>query len=365
MKLHQREKRYMKHRKTIVIGFAVLVFVIAFIFTLLSGATFTAQPDDTIDFSRVIRDNVSPDVRVVDIAMLGAHNAFTDRISPGSAIAPYNTNAFVSPVVNTIAPGLVSRLMVCQKSDAYGLLMRGVRYFDVRLVYYNGSWYTHHTLISAPLQVYLTQIIYFLNKNPGELIVFDIQHARLGDRSFEDLWRYIASITVGGCSLFDFVNYAPYNTPLGELTLGHATQYGAGVVILARTPVAEDGFHYEYNTSIRSMWHNEIRTHELIEGIQKEYQFLTQNPLRYRNLFRVNQAQTTPNFDSFGNAVYTLFSWSVLSHNARHNVWLIEHENFTHWLTAMPIFMVDFSDSARGNFNVEVIEKINGFNRNM
>jgi hypothetical protein len=329
------------------------------------GAAFAQKPDTTLDFSRVIRDNVSRDVRIVDIAMLGAHNAFTDNISRRSPIDPHNTNKFVTSATASLVPGMISRQMKAQKSDAKGLLLRGVRYFDVRLTFYNNTWYTHHSMISAPLEVYLIQIIDFLSQNPGELIVFDIQHIRLDGNSFEDLWNFVANTTSNGRSLFDFVTYNPHNTPLDELTLGNATQHGAGVVVLAKTPTFEGGFHYLYSASVRSKWHNKIRSKKMIQEIQNEYLLLMQNPELARNKFRVNQAQTTPNFNGFANSVSTLFGGSLVRRNARHNTVLLRHENFSDWLTALPILMVDFSDSPKNNFNVLAIEKINEFNRNL
>ena len=361
------KKRAPLSRKTklIIVGSVAAVFIGFLIFVLTSSATFTRQPDENLDFSRVIRDNVHPDVRVVDIAMLGAHNAFTDSINRHSDVCPHDDNMLTNPAVVAIAPGMLTRFLQCQKSDATGLLMRGVRYFDIRLTYIDGGWYAHHSLISAPLSDYLVQIIDFLAQNPGEIIIFHMQHIRLGSASFEDLWEFIASVRSSGYTLFDFVNFDPYNTPLGELTKGQATEHGAAAIIIARKPAYEGGFHYDHHASMHSTWHNQIRTNALIADIQREYEFLRQNPDVARDMFRVSQAQTTPNFSGFGNIMYTLFSWSVLSHNASHNVTLLNHESFSDWLSLMPIFMVDFADSPRGNFNVYVMDKINEFNRNL
>ena len=354
-----------KRVKVIIVTCTLVTFIGLLLFVLRTGATFTPQPCSSLDFSQIIGENVCPNVRVVDIAMLGAHNAFSDRIHPGSAVCPQDTHVLTSPAVGAIAPGVLSRFLQCQKSDATGLLTRGVRYFDVRLTYANGNWYTHHRLISASLEGYLVQIIDFLANNPGEIIVFDIQHAHLGAASFDDLWGFIANVTSNGYSLFDFVTFDPYNSPLGELTKGQATAEGAAVIILAKTPMFEGGFHYNYYRSIRSTWHDQIRTNELVAGIQREYAYLNQRPGVARDMFRVNQGQTTPNFSGFSNVVYTFFTWSILSHNGNHNVALLNHENFLDWLSVMPIFMVDFSDSPVGNFNVYVVDAINEFNRSL
>jgi len=327
---------------------------------LFSSVTLTPRPDETIDFSRVIRDNVNPEARVVDIVMLGAHNAFTGGITKKSAVCPHDRHVLTRPFFKKIAPGMLYRFTKTQKSDAAGLLQRGVRYFDVRLTYFDNTWHTHHRLISAPLEKYLIQIIDFLHNNPGELIIFDIQHVNMGNGTFNGLWNFIASVTFEGRSLFDFVTYNPFTTPLGTLTLGEATKYGAAAVILAKTPAARNGFHYEYQNSVVSIWHNKIQSNELIAQIQHQSTSQVNH-----NTFRVNQAQTTPNFDNFKNAAASLFSWSILSHNSKHNIKLLNHGDFMSWFEVMPIFMVDFSDSPRDGFNRLVIEKINEFNNGL
>ena len=235
------KKRTLLPRKTklIIAGGIAAVFIGFLVFVFTSSATFTRQPDGNLDFSRVIRDNVHPDVRVVDIAMLGAHNAFTDRVNRRSGVCPHDGNILTNPTVVAIAPGMLTRFLQCQKSDATGLLMRGVRYFDIRLTYIDGGWYTHHSLISAPLRDYLVEIIDFLAQNPGEVIIFHMQHIRLGSASFEDLWEFIASVRSSGYTLFDFVTFDPYNTPLGELTKGHATEQVAAAIIISRKPAYE------------------------------------------------------------------------------------------------------------------------------
>jgi len=354
-----------KKKSKIIAGSIVLAIIGFVIFVLTISATFTRQPDASLDFSRVIRDNVAADVRVVDIAMLGAHNAFTSGISRRSEACPHDGGMFANPATRRFAMGLFTRLQKSQKSDAAGLLARGVRYFDVRLTFTEDGWFTQRQLISAPFRDYLLQIINFLTQNPGELIVFDIQHANLGGASFGDLWDYIAGVTINGKSLFSFVTFDPYSTPLGQLTKGRATQHGAAAIILAKTPATSGGFHYEYRAAIRSTWHNQLRPGELIPYIQREYAFLRQNPQATQNMFRVNQAQTSHNFDSFGNIMYSLAGWSALNRSASHNVAMLNHEDFASWLGVMPIFMVGFADSPNGDFNARVVNKINEFNRNI
>jgi hypothetical protein len=221
--------------------------------------------------------------------------------------------------------------------------------------------------LSGPLEDYLKAVVDFLNVNPGEFVIFDIQHVRLGDKAFSDLFSYMEAVQSGGYSLTDFVVYDPHSTPLNGLTCGDITQNGAaaGLVILAKTETYEACKHYNYEDSIRSVWHNKIRSGEILAGIEGEYTALKNDLSLDRDKFRVNQAQTTPAFNSFGNALRSIFGWSLLGQAAKHNALFAANADFSDWLSVLPIFMVDFADSGNGDFNKTAIEKINAFNRSL
>jgi hypothetical protein len=342
---------------------AILLLVGALVFTARSGVSFTAAPDAAAGFSHVIRDNVGADTRVTDVAMLGAHDAFSDQITTRSPSDALDASAFNTPAAKALAPGLLARFSRAQKSGPAELLRRGVRYFDARVTDYGGEWHTQHGLISGKLETYLTEIIDFLADNPGELVIFDIQHAYLGGRPYADLFDFIAGVKSNGLALTDFIAYDPYNTPLGGLTYGQAAGERSCAVLLAKAEVFENCYHYDYGTSMRSVWHNKIRTGEILSGVGGEYDALKSDPALDRDKFRVNQAQTTPSYGGFGDALASVFSWSLLDKAAKHNAALIAHADFSEWLKALPIFAVDFADSPTGDFNKQAIEKINAFNR--
>jgi hypothetical protein len=350
----------------ILIPVLIVAVLLGGVFFVTKADFYCVQaPDETLDFSSVIRNNVSGNARVVDIAMLGAHDAYADNISGRSSYNPLAPSVFNNDFLLFLTSGFVSRRSKTQVSCANGLLVRGVRYFDVRITVYQNEWYAHHNLITDRLSVYLKQTIGFLNDNAGEFIVFDIQHAHLGNRTYQELLNYIRDTRLNGVALTDFVNFDPHNTHLGSLTLGEATtcptsgETKAGVAILAKTDTYEGCFHFEYWQSIRANWHNQSQTKNILPLIDQEYNLLTNDPALAGDKFRINQAQLTPSFWS------SVFDWSLLNRAEKHNLELLNYENFSAWLTVLPIFMVDFSDSSRGDFNRLVVEKINAFNQSL
>lgn len=359
-------------KKAIIITVSVILSIILLLVAVLlfvgkSNFTFVKGNSAEKEYVNVMGDSeLSQTTRVVDIAMLGAHDAFSDKITTKSKVNPAETeDSFIgNKTFLTFADGIVSRLSRAQVSGADTLLKKGVRYFDARIAFVDNEYYTTHVFLSDKLEIYLKEMIAFLQANPSEFIIFDIQHAYLGDKTFDDLFNYIDSVKVNGRSLLSFVNYDPTNIGLGALTYGEVISNGAGAVILAKTEQTEAmRYHYVYKDSIRSYWHEKNVKSELIKGIESEYANLTENASEYKDMFRVNQAQLTGTFG--GDTIFnTIFGWSLIDMANGMNKELIKHENFKNWFKAMPIIMVDYADCPSSNeaMNDAVIEYNKGLN---
>eukprot|EP01104_Vermistella_antarctica_P000169 TRINITY_DN1018_c5_g1_i1.p1 TRINITY_DN1018_c5_g1~~TRINITY_DN1018_c5_g1_i1.p1 ORF type:complete len:372 (+),score=48.41 TRINITY_DN1018_c5_g1_i1:183-1298(+) len=62
-----------------------------------------------------------------------------------------------------------------QTMDFYGQAMGGMRYFDVRAVYYEGEWRTHHgPVVGVLMSVVLNDLGRFMNESLGEVVVVEI-----------------------------------------------------------------------------------------------------------------------------------------------------------------------------------------------
>lgn len=345
-------------------GVVLCLFLAAILFLGRSGADFTGETVTEKDFRTVMGDSIRGNPRVVDIAMLGAHDAFSSGITKKSAADPQETGLVSNRFLGLIGKGMFVRFSKTQKSSAFDLAVRGVRYFDVRITCEEGEWYTTHALLSEPLEIPLVQLLQFLGETEKEVVIFDMQHIYTGGKSLEELFGYIGSVKVEGKSLFDYVRYDPDAIPLGELRYETVTDGGSGVVILAKTEQYEGCFHYEYKTSMRSIWHDKITEEEMLAGIGQEYELLSAHPDLDRDKFRVNQAQMTGSFTPAGLAA-TIRGWSLLSLAENFNPVLLEQPEFEQWFSALPILMVDYSDSMKMDFNDRVIEAVSEYNRSL
>jgi len=319
------------------------------------------QPASENNFSNIIGDNVGLNIRVVDIAMLGAHNSFSNNIGSNSPVDP-NDAMYGNPLIS-LAPGFVSRLSRTQYGNAMSLLNNGVRYLDVRVTNVHGNWFTENTLISESLSSYIWEVISFLQQNQGELIILDFQHISLGNASYEDFLEYIASIEVYEQNLFDFVHINPYTSPLGTVTLGAATNdgYSSGVIILANQPTSQYSFHFYRNENIRSRWLQQTNIHNLLGEIETEQTIINNGD--FQNRLRVSQATVT--LETVGaNLLRSINSWSYMFLAERFNSFLLTHD-VESWLSTTPIIMVGFAESSFRDFNEQAIERINAFNRNL
>ncbi|MCL2022764.1 MAG: hypothetical protein FWG82_00135 [Oscillospiraceae bacterium] len=314
--------------------------------------------DNADDYSRIMSENIQGNPRVVDIAMLGSHDAFSDKITRKSAVDPNNSIAKLMPVIMPFWGGVFARKNKAQHSDGYEQAVRGARYFDVRVVWQGGQWQNFHSFISEPYENNLRHMIRFLSENPGELIIFDIQHHFPMENTSAMMLEFMGEITYEGKSIWDFVRFDPTQIPLGELTYEQATNGGGGIVVLVKIPQSEGCKYYQYNSeTMRSNWHNKSTGREIIQGIEAEYAYLRENFETHKDAFRVNQAQTTPGM--------SLEYWSLLHDADRSNVMMVTHPDFSAWLEVMPIFMVNNIDSSAESFNAAAMEAINKFNRGL
>jgi len=362
----------MKRKITKIILASLIVLLIALISTLFMP--FTRKESDKLNsYEYVIRDSISNrNAKIVDIAMLGAHDAFSSDISYNSIPNSNEEGIFNNKLVNTFGKGLVIRMSKAQIASAKELLYAGVRYFDVRITKLNGTYYTMHGYTSNTLESYLKDIVDFLSDHNGEFIIFDIQHFftetgtnyELSKSDYEDLLNFMLNIKNDkGYSIIDYTNYDS-SSPIGDLRYFNITNNGstAGAIILAST----DEFNCIYDRwhSIRSHWHETNSTKELLNGIENEFETL-ETATYYDDLLRVNQAQKT-GFLMNASLIRSFNNWSLINFaNDFNKILVSDEERFKRWLTNMPIIMVDYSTSKKGDFNTKANEYIIEYNKNL
>lgn len=365
-----------KKLKNTIIALVVIALVFTLFSVLLLSDSFANEKGHLSgDYYNVISS--VPDIalknpKINEIAILGSHDSFSDKITTSSELDPANTGIMASKAFGAISQGLFTRFSVTQELDAAGQLSLGVRYFDVRTSLYSGEWWTKHGRLSGKLDDYLTQILQFAEQYEGEVIILDFQHSYFGEQTVNDFFEHLSEVKVNGKSIYDYASYVAENISIDALRYNDVCAAGkTGLVLLFNCEDYEYDFDditseykkyfYDRESDVRSLWHSTCNTKHLIEGINEEAKLL-KNTTEHSGKLRINQTQHAFSGDGIFNAI---FSWSLLNIADDYNVELIENPNFNEWLSVMPITMVDFATSKKGDFNRRINAIIYDYNVNL
>ncbi len=364
-------------RRILKIILMLIVIVLALVITINFPVTNFKHSESDLDYSSWMTDNLTSEQKIIDIAMLGAHDAFTNDITLFSKIDLLSADSIQTGTIGMLIKGFSMRQSRTQVSDASELLANGVRYFDIRLSYNESksAWYTSHTYYSRDFLEVLAEIETFLNDNPGEFLILDLQHIYGVDYTSQADFQEIYAL-FDDAGILEYA-YLEGDKVLSDVTYGDVTnnKQQGGVIILSKFEEEDDSF-WQYGSNIRSAWPNMdldgevfafldaesdlINAGNAMTGNQIPDNFYEQNS---QNGFRVMQAVLTMQMSGEG-ILNALTSWSLLERAKGFNVALIQAENFTQWLEAMPIVMVDYSDTNKDGFLDEIMTKIIEYNTN-
>lgn len=334
--------------------------------------------------------------RVIDIAMLGAHDANTSSIKND---APLDDSA--EGILKDLIPvsrGFQYRYAVTQAVSVENLLKQGARFLHLKYTYFEGNWLVSHSFAGGEIRTDIMQILGFLAQNPGELLVLLFQPTYFGDQSYDTFHNWLAGVTLNGKNIYDYVYYDKANvfgyvdnggtfaegecaldnsrtgTHISALRYNTVTDDGnsAGVVLLDRrekkidynhdTPTSEySDLFYDMDFNAEHEWHNRLGEKALTECIGNTADEIAAGG-EYRTKLRVNQTQAAFSTETFGDVMRALGAWSLLKFAEKHNAALVENEDFYEWLRAMPVFQVDFANSSYGDFNAKVNALIRSYN---
>lgn len=356
----------------------IILIVLALVITINFPVTTFINHTSEQSYDTWMSDTLSSEDLIIDIAMLGAHDAFTSDMDVFSPIDNHSADSIQKGTIGLLIKGFSYKQSKTQVSDVTTLLNAGVRYFDIRLTFDldTNQWWTVHTYFSTPFEDVLFDINTFLENHPGEFLILDIQHVYAVD-PFSS-----ASPLLQLHHLFEDTGVLDYAypddiKPLNEITYGDVTETGtkAGVVILSKYDEPDTSF-FLYQSSIRSAWANTdsidalysflgeettlIQSHEALTGNQVSDNLVAVDSLEG---FRVMQGVLTMQM-SGGGIIEAVLKWSLLERAMTVNSSLIEHDDFSNWLEAMPIVMVDYADSTKDGFIADVMELIINFNEN-
>ena len=386
-------ERRCKRKRTAKIVAAVLIVVVAF--TLFFAIVLNAKglgvgTGNTNGAYGTVLANIEgiteADPRIIDIAMLGAHDANTASLAAGNPI-DNKPGSDLFKQLYPVSAGFQYRMAVTQAVSPYQLLMQGVRFVHFKYTYYDGEWYASHSIIGREFEEDVKDVLRFLADHPGEVVVLLLQSTSFGeDQSLHTFHDWLAGVTLDGKNIYDYVHYDKVNVydsdfaeegrvRMRDLHYNDVTQSGtsAGVVLLDRReglPQAEteestySDYFFDVDSNLAHQWHSRMGEDVLTEEIE-DYVFEVRALSLYRGKLRVNQTQATLSVESVGDVLRDIGAWSLLKFAEKYNIALLENENFDTWLRALPVFQVDFANSDYGDFNRRVNEKIRARNENI
>ena len=323
------------------------------------------------------------DPRIIDIAMLGAHDANTASLEPGNPIDD-NPKSDVFEQLYPVSAGFQYRMSVTQTVSPYELLMQGVRFVHFKYTYYDNDWYASHSIIGRKFEEDVKDVLRFLADNRGEVVVLLFQSTWFGeDQSLHTFHDWLEGVTLDGKNIYDYVHYDKVNVfdsefaeegrvRMRDLRYNAVTESGtsAGVVLLDRRedlPQAEteksahSDYFFDVDSTLAHQWHSRMGEDVLTEEID-DYVFEVRAQSLYRWKLRVNQTQASLSVESVGDVLRDIGAWSLVKFAEDYNLSLLENEDFDEWLSVLPVFQVDFANSDKGDFNRRVNEKIHARN---
>jgi len=350
-------KRITKHhilKKILVVLFAFIGLILLInlpIITLRNNKTNT-------DYSDWMSENISYDKKVIDVAMLGAHDAFTQDMNIMSKLDPYETNSIMQGTTGFLVKGFIYRQSKTQLATATELLQSGVRYLDIRLSLDGDKWYTKHNYISEEFDLIAEEITEFLDNYPGEFLILDFQH--IDGVDYNDVYDY--NLFYNMLDEYGLLEYAYNVNQLDSLTYGQLTNNGtvAKIIIISKF-TNSNTYVLSYDDSIRSNWADSDDFDFVINNLHEEANDIDESSSM--NKFRVMQAVTTMQISGSG-ILDALGNWSLINRAKRFNSYLIDSEDFDNLLIYLPIIMVDYANTNANQFNDKIMQKIMDFNRN-
>ena len=231
----------------------------------------------------------------------------------------------------------------------------------------------------------MTDVLRFLSEreNDGDIFSLLFQPIYMGDRSFADFYEDLAQIRYDGKNIFDYVRYKPvdeYRTSdgvkIGDLRYNDITGQNnkSGVVLFMRrdqhylpswdAKTSEHPYFFDMDSNSIHVWHDHADIKALDKGIEKTAEKISSTD-RYNDILRLNQTQPSSSFRSLRDALYAVYSRSLVHTAKKHNIKLLERPDFFKILKAMPVFQVDFVTSSYGDFNRRANLALRGYNEKL
>ncbi|WDV45751.1 hypothetical protein PV797_20000 [Clostridiaceae bacterium M8S5] len=223
----------------------------------------------------------------------GTYELFTDEI--------YNVNDFTG-IAPTIAGPIIRAMAVTQNANIYTQLLEGNRYIDLRFAKdQKGRIRIVHTVFGNSATNVFEQIATFLNNNPNEVVIIDIQSINnLNDSDQINLKATILN-TIGKY-------LASRNSLSTKSTLNDFYKAGKNAVLLYTNSNIVDSeplYWYRNNSTILNPWYNTNDYNYLISQIDTSLKNLPS----IRDYIYVSQLILTINSSEIRDIILNLLKW--------------------------------------------------------
>ncbi len=315
--------------------------------------------------------------RLVDIAMLGSHDAVTADLNADSPLDPFEKATFIGKI-DFMTSGLQYRYGITQTVGLGQQLLQGARFLHIKYTNYDGVWYGTHAHICGTIESHMLDVLKFLDTHPGEIVCLLFQPLYFGDATYASFHDYLDTVRYNDKTIYDYVNYGEVDTfdkgtggvRVGGLRYNDVTDNGlkAGAVLFDRRDVTIYKASYEgVNTHLSyfdmdacatHVWHSRLGSKVLIQKINETANMISSVD-DYDDKIRMNQTQGCMS----GKDIFAdIGEWSLLKFAQKHNLAMLDNENFDFWLETMPVFQVDYVNCSEGDFNNRVNKKIRDYN---
>lgn len=322
----------------------IFLFLSVFMFLSIINApwVFVSSKTTETDYSNWMNENLEEEIKVVNIAMIGAHDAFSADIDIWSDVDNKSSDGLMQGTVGKFIKGFSIRQSKTQVTGPKELLESGVRYFDMRISYNekDNSYYTVHNYFSSPVEEVLLEISNFLKQNPGEFIIIDLQHVYGVNYDNQEDFNAIYELFLNS-GIIDFA-YQNNLKNLEDIDYGDITknQSESGLLIFSKFKT-DNLFFWDYDKNIRSSWANEDELDQIIDFLILESEYIKENQ-DVKSKLRIMQAVATMEMSVSG-VLRSFQDWSLLARARDLNLNLLEYENLKELLIDMPIMMIDYS----------------------
>jgi len=159
-----------------IIAVIVTIILIVYFLVFHSPFTFYYVKSDEKNFNRInLFKNISNEVQINKIAMIGSHDCLTYGIT-GYRTDP---NGYEYPNLDKflpkwVVPSMIRRLAVTQNLPIYEQLMAGARYFDFRISLVNNVFYGTHELLGREITNDLLDFVKFITLS-DDFVILDVR----------------------------------------------------------------------------------------------------------------------------------------------------------------------------------------------